>query len=241
MPVELVCVTCGDSYEVIPSRADDSKFCTHECYAKSLKETGSHFWNGGDVETECENCGTEITKEKAEYENHEHHFCKKACQIEWLAQNQKGKDHPNYNSVEIACGWCGSIFTREKSKANRYNHAFCSRDCYHAWQSEEGVISGENHPRWIGGTSGRYGPGWSTARTRALERDDHTCQRCGLTEEKHREKHAQGRGLDVHHLKRVESFKDQSGEIDYETAHQLDNLESLCQSCHGEAEHEIEQ
>jgi len=66
---------------------------------------------------------------------------------------------------------------------------------------------------------------WQELRSRALERDNHQCQSCGMTEEEHQEKF--GTGLNVHHITDVEEFDDP------DVADTLENVETLCAECHG--------
>ena len=74
---------------------------------------------------------------------------------------------------------------------------------------------GESHPHWQGGNDKWRGYAWRIQRRAALERDGHKCARCGAT----------GR-LQVHHK---QDREDSGGEWD----NSLDNLETLCLSCHG--------
>jgi len=90
------------------------------------------------------------------------------------------------------------------------------------------------HGYWPFATSGRnYGPLWDNARTRALERDNHRCTSCGLSEQTHYTEY--GCGLSVHHIKPYSSFDDDT------EAHKLDNLRSLCNRCHAEIDPKIGQ
>ena len=61
-------------------------------------------------------------------------------------------------------------------------------------------------------------------RVKALERDNFTCQRCGMTEEKHLEKW--GCSLIIHH-------KDGKGWGKKNKNNSLGNLQTLCKKCHG--------
>lgn len=54
---------------------------------------------------------------------------------------------------------------------------------------------------------------WETLKKRALKRDNYTCQECGSTE-----------CLEVHHIKTRKNYP--------ELAHNLDNLKTLCRTCH---------
>jgi len=72
------------------------------------------------------------------------------------------------------------------------------------------------------GDPNNYGPNWPLQRQRARQRDGYRCQVCGLQE--------QGRSHDVHHKIPFRSFPS------YEQANQLENLITLCPTCHRRAE-----
>ncbi len=69
-----------------------------------------------------------------------------------------------------------------------------------------------------------YGSNWEKQRELALERDERVCQDCGILDDEQRDK--TGEGLHVHHLKKRRKFDS------YEKANRLENLVSLCRSCH---------
>ena len=72
--------------------------------------------------------------------------------------------------------------------------------------------SGSGNHRWMGGSMGDYrGKDWHKMRTEARIRDRHTCQMCGSKS-----------SLSVHHIVPYRFTKDNS----------LDNLITLCVSCH---------
>lgn len=76
----------------------------------------------------------------------------------------------------------------------------------------------------------RYGSDWWKRRRQALKRDRGQCRVCGV-------KHPNSaHGLHVHHITPLREFEDESGSIDYEKAHALGNLVTLCPSCHLEFE-----
>lgn len=86
------------------------------------------------------------------------------------------------------------------------------------------VTVGEPEPR-------DYGPNWPQQRLRARGRDRFRCQVCGISEE------ALGRELDVHHLRPFREFGYRPGVNEaYREANALDNLISLCPSCHHRSE-----
>ncbi len=75
-----------------------------------------------------------------------------------------------------------------------------------------------------------YGPNWEAQRTAARARDGHRCRRCGAPER-------DGRQHDVHHLTPFRVFGYVPGKNDlYKLANRLENLITLCPSCHRRAE-----
>jgi DEAD/DEAH box helicase domain-containing protein len=76
--------------------------------------------------------------------------------------------------------------------------------------------------------SNEYGPDWSKIRERVRARDGYKCQVCGTPETT--------RQHDVHHKMPFRSFI-RNGQLDRELANRLENLATLCPSCH----HKVEQ
>lgn len=74
-----------------------------------------------------------------------------------------------------------------------------------------------------------YGPNWPEQREKALERDEYVCQSCDRTQDDSMQEC--GRGLHVHHIIPRRDFR-KDGELDYETANELQNLVSYCPWCH---------
>ncbi len=75
-----------------------------------------------------------------------------------------------------------------------------------------------------------YGPEWPEARAAARARDGYTCRQCGAPER-------QGRAHDVHHLRPFREFGYVPGENRNDLqANALDNLITLCSTCHHRAE-----
>ncbi|MGH9426029.1 MAG: HNH endonuclease [Terriglobia bacterium] len=101
--------------------------------------------------------------------------------------------------------------------------------CRDNWRSEN--ESGENSRGWRGGWENYYGPNWKRQKREARKRDNYTCQKCGLTEAE------LGKALDVHHKKPFKEFGYLIGaNTNYKQANHLNNLVSLCPSCHKESE-----
>src|SRR5687768_6429270 len=74
-----------------------------------------------------------------------------------------------------------------------------------------------------------YGPDWPRIRDRVRARDKYTCQVCGALETT--------RQHDVHHKTPFRAFRAPDGSPDPSQANRLENLTTLCPSCH----HKVEQ
>ena len=76
-----------------------------------------------------------------------------------------------------------------------------------------------------------YGPNWATQRKLALERDGHKCRTCSNTHM-----------LQVHHIRPFKEYKYVRGVNDnYLQANVVENLTTLCASCHRQAEMSVQQ
>jgi len=93
--------------------------------------------------------------------------------------------------------------------------------------NEETVDSLRDQGLWRGDPNA-YGRNWLRQRDQARLRDRYTCQICGAVES--------DRAHDVHHKIPFRSFRDERGNIDTNLANRLDNLITLCQTCHKRAE-----
>lgn len=172
----------------------------------------------------CDNCGEEDTRDY--HRDSEYNFCSNACQGEFLS----GEDHHQYKEkVLVKCHTCGEGFRKHSSLAEKVSRHFCDSFCFGEWVSEN--KSGQNHPIWRGGHATYYGPNWERQRNKARDRDGYRCTVCGVEESK------MDRELDVHHLKRIKWFKDNFESPEwYLRGNELDNLMSVCRSCHSEWE-----
>jgi len=87
--VILTCSFCGDSYEEYPYRAEDSKFCSTECF-------GLNKTNDGTTDVSCEWCDTTFRKWNIDINRSEHNFCSKRCYGQWTSVHNTGQNHPNW-------------------------------------------------------------------------------------------------------------------------------------------------
>lgn len=120
----------------------------------------------------------------------------------------------------LVCLHCGESFTFDGRYTYRAKEQrFCGTACWYAHIREHP----EQHGSFRGGREPYYGPDWDYQARRARERDEHTCQDCGLHQKRPR--------LDVHHLIARRDFN-----REHERANVLDNLITLCKSCHSKRE-----
>jgi len=227
---ELVeCAWCGDEFRVQPSNIREKNYCSNKCFRKGRSErySGENHprYNGGEIEVNCEQCGKGYNIPPAKKDKSR--FCSRECLNQWRSENETGENHPQYDRIECECKMCSETVHRQPSQLERMDNVFCSQECHREYQSIH--QRGENHHHYKPESIDDYGPNWHRQRRKALERDNHKCQFCGLPESEHHQ------GLSVHHITPREAFM-QDGEFDYEQANKLDNLLSLCQACHRKVE-----
>lgn len=220
------CDNCGSSFY-----SDYAKrFCSRECLIASEAYAGENNPNykGGKETAECEICRSTFEYYPSEKPGL---YCGNCVEKEqWQTPpGLSGPDHPRWSGgkIEATCELCGSPFRRNRSALAKGSATLCSRECHSKWLSEE--FTGEGHPNWKGGGSELYGPGWRRAKLTTLERDDHTCLLCGISNEE------LGRNPDVHHIVPVRTFVETPG-ADKTDAHVARNLVTLCVTCHRRAD-----
>lgn len=222
------CPECGKEFWY--HRSWPRKYCSRECSAavNGRKNFGKWADGVGLTEVTCDNCNKLFMKPTRDLKKTKHNFCGMACFGIYLAKSLKGVPRPGVRGekphlqkrVTKNCPQCGKEFQVKQSHNDR--RKFCSRGCMAKWQSESGSVSGESNFNWKGGPLPYYGPNWRQQRRNARARDDYTCRRCGVTEIQ------LGRQLDVHHKKPFRRF----GIKSYKEANSLENLVSLCFTCH---------
>lgn len=223
--VELECVVCGKIFTrtkgILKARKALNTFCSNRCRCEH--QAKSSPWNKGIniVEITCDFCSKSVLRPLSKLKLSESHFCSKECYDKWKIKNLVGENNPSWKSKEVVCDQCRKTFFLPPSKIGRYPRLFCSNRCKYKWMSEN--LSGENNPNWLGGHIDSRGPNWHEQRQKALERDGYTCQNCGGTNGK----------IDVHHIIPYRYFDD------YIEANDLDNLITLCHSCHMRAENQF--
>lgn len=100
----------------------------------------------------------------------------------------------------------------------RIIQALCNRSPV-VYQAVANKLRGAQSPHWKGGKL-PYGSIWAGQRACAQNRDNYTCQRCGINKEDI------GRHVSIHHIRPFREHRDNG----------LDNLISLCENCHRHCE-----
>jgi hypothetical protein len=185
--------------------------------------TGKHH-NDRRVELTCETCEEIFLRSRAHV--NKHNFCSRKCLGTW---NSLNSTRVLKERLELICTECGNFYYKLESQ-KRSKYGFCSVSCVNKWHSNN--LSGEDHYNWKGGKRAWswYGKDWIAQRKRALERDKYTCQMCGIT------KKELGKNPDVHHIIAFRRF----GLERHEEANKLENLLSLCSTCHTTIEAQTE-
>lgn len=249
------CPTCGESFdsgrglgvhhsrehdELLPNRGCDrcstefhseheQKYCSTDCREAAVSFEGENNpnYDGGEDVTDCEICGSMFEYYTSEKPGR---YCPDCVEREEWRHDRDiaGERNPRWSGGrrEFECGQCESTFRRWQGQVDT-DQVFCSPGCQSEWLSE--AFTGDGHPNWAGGVEANYGRGWTRARKRALERDDHSCVLCGTTRAE------LGRNPDVHHVVPVRAFVETPVTVEAD-AHYLENLVSLCPSCHRRVE-----
>lgn len=179
---------------------------------------GEHNGNYRDAKetTECRQCGSEFDYYPSDKDGVYCPDCVAAADG-LLPENPAERER-----LDAECQWCGAVRSFVPSRLDELSRGpFCDLECYGEWLSAN--VVGDSHHQWEGGTL-TYGDGWWAVRRDARERDGHSCQVCGVDADEI------GREPDVHHIVPVREFDDP------EDAHRLDNVVTLCRSCHRRVE-----
>ena len=175
-----------------------------------------------------------------------------SCESKYRSKIMSGENNHQWNGgkVKIKCINCSD--TRKVKKCYEDFYLTCGkRECKNAWRSLEMKINnpmdnknnrekvskskiGKKNPNWKDDVAYKYGPNWDKQRNKTIKSDNEECVGCGMGREEHKEKY--NKDLTVDHIKpRVEFIENDS--FDWENANKLENLRTLCLSCHIKLEH----
>ena len=202
------CPSCGSGY-------------TNEMGVK-VHHARQHGESLSKVDIHCKRCG-DFYKRVYQSSEENYSYCED-CRPKVISERVSGENNPMSGTgtmVEYDCRYCGEHHEHLQSYAGGKS-VFCDAECRDAWLREHNT--GEKNPVWNGGKVGYYGPNWERQRKKTLERDDYRCQSCGIHNDD------ATIALNAHHIVPFKSFDDR------EKANRVDNLVSLCLSCHGKWE-----
>lgn len=209
---KIICNGCGNTFQTIPCYKKKRKYCSYECFIKSLDAK---------VIKSCLNC----KKEFESYKSLEKKFCSLKCYC--------GKKHKD-SLIILQCKICKNNFeVRNKDRKRIYCSMKClakdkeqlglgknnpnfgkthsnmhSEETKERWRKER---KGVGNPRWLGGISYYRGEDWQEKQKECLKRDNYKCRKCGRIDK-----------LKVHH---IIPYRISKRNILYE-------LITLCQKCH---------
>lgn len=173
-----------------------TKYCSRKCSMKDISKKG--------IIRKCGYCSKELYV--MQFEIKKTNYCSKECCGKSMRKEK----------VELKCEWCGSIYYALESYLKLRISKFCSIKCQGLNQRTK---TGAKSPSWQGGKSSenhklRAGTTWKEWRTKVFERDNYTCQDCGI----------RGGILEPHHLNRFAYYK--------ELRFVVENGLTLCHDCH---------
>ncbi len=154
----------------------------------------------------CVECGQVFTRRPSRVGK----FCSPKCYFKKIARDREQATR------ELVCAFCKTSFTRTSGFMHRkQKRVFCSSSCSHQYHT------GSQSQHWRGGTIGWRGVGWKRICQTVRDRDGNICRWCGKSSVEN------GRALSVDH---VRPWRECESEAE---ANRLENLVSLCLSCHG--------
>lgn len=180
----------------------------------------------------CPVCGGEFKRTRSKIERAKHaNVCSRECQYKGRSMGVIGRDvEGSYDTkpttVKRECENCGDTFHTTLSEDCKH----CSRECFLAVHSDR--MAGEGNPAYIDSSSKDKrcyrGPHWAQKRQQVYERDGYSCQRCGVRCISRRDYNGENgeKLIQAHHIDGYESPESNS----------MDNLVTLCASCHGAVE-----
>ena len=205
------------------------------------------YWHGhgnaGKVDAICAQCGKVIRVQNWRVIRFRNVFCSRRCKdlnwVKWIIRPCVTCGNPvkfkpsrkagrifcdfdcfvkrpiRHKKVQVHCAYCGKGFLVFPCKARNQDWFYCDILC-RAWH-----ITGKNNPAFRNsGHKYKYGANWKRQRRLAYIRDSYTCRRCGIRPLTMRYLHA-------HHVIPFINFNGH-----FLTANRIDNLITLCLTCH---------
>lgn len=194
------------------------KICNKELIANQKKYCSTkcqHESMRNRESLQCEYCHKTLFRSPS-YRRSNKHFCDNECRLKY----NRGNNHPRANRVVTNCVVCNKELCVPVSRFIAGRGKTCGKECMYKHLS--GKFKGTDNPYYKPGINGYRGSNWSEQRKLALDRDSYTCQICESKDMLH-----------VHHVKPFNEFED------HLVANQLENLLTVCCSCHSKIEKRI--
>lgn len=200
------CTYCKCDYK-IPKEGKaplGKPFCSRNCWNKYQTGSNNSMWCDSKSSVICTICNNEFSI-KTKKRRLSARYCSVACRTIDYQKNGYPKD----TRISIPCSVCSNDI--KVRKVNLGDRKFCNREC--SDKAHSIFARGTNNGRYIHGDNmSIYPPGWTRKFKMAIRERD--CNRCKLCKSESK------RTLHVHH-------------IDYDVKNlSLNNLISLCNSCH---------
>ena len=164
---------------------------------------------------ECQECGKSFRTFPSALKAGRGKYCSNGCKCRAF-EKRPGPLTSQWKGglVEIVCIECGET---KKVKQCQADQQYCSKECVGKETTRR--QKGENNPSWKGGVSKEYQLARKTKeyfvwRVAVFERDDWTCQRCGV----------RGGRLNPHHIKSFSEYR--------ELRYVVENGVTYCEQCH---------
>lgn len=213
------CDNCGKEIEVnswLRRKGSDHQFCSKDCSAEYFTISKEQLISDYKKIYNKIGCHPGID-EISEYGNHGVDTYYKNFDTLNDVADAAGIPKKSQTTETVNCENCNSEISKPVSRVTD-SRDFCDRECYFEWMRDGNLrdSSIERPPN--------YGPNWLQQRRKAMERDNNTCQSCGMSSKAHKD--MCGMDLHVHHITPWHEFDD------YERRNKLSNLITLCAACH---------
>lgn len=163
----LICKTCGKEYTrggAMAARVKHHNYCSIKCK-----------FAGKRMIVRCETCGVTFERMQSNIADGKKNYCSRDCAHKGLVV-----DKPI-----LTCAFCGKEFARYPSEIRKmsergYTHVFCGHKCRAAM-----IAAQFDPPRPYAGqhtSAPRNGQKIREWRKAVFERDNYTCQDCGVTD-----------------------------------------------------------
>lgn len=209
-----ICPNCGGIFSVPPSRLHwgRGKYCSPDCQYEAMRRT--RLTRRMLVNAHCAYCGVSLVRRICDVKS-EHQFCSPACHYKartvGIVKRRIIKPYRRKPIPVRNCLLCGNSYTTRKR-----TQKFCSPNCFAIARSIE-LTAHNSEDLLMRIARGYRGLGWNAIRKAVYKRDGYRCRLCGQTRRV---------TLHAHHIMPYETPTDNA----------LDNLITLCSSCHRRVE-----